>query len=149
MLDTVKDKLRSPGWPPDPAARGAVITATPGQAQGRVQAPAGRYRVWVRGSFGRPVEAWVDGRKVGEVDGVNTPGQWLSAGTVRVRDGRHRLRLRRQGGGLAPGDGFYGQLGPLVLARIGEAPLVRVPASRSKLICGREFDWVDLVRGRG
>ena len=78
----------------------------------------GRFRVWMKGSFGRPTAAYIDGRKVGEADEINTPGQWEQVGEVELASGMHRAKLERPGRLLAPGDGWRGVLGPVALERV-------------------------------
>jgi hypothetical protein len=146
-LDTVEAR-RSPSWAPHPWLPGMVLTPTPGVASTRVRVDApGRYRSWVAGSFGRPIEVRVDGRSVGAAVGVNNLGQWLPAGTTSLDAGSHRLQLFRSGGDLSPGDGYRGELGPLVLEPVdGQIDLVRVEPGEARRLCGRRWDWVELVR---
>ena len=84
MLDTARAR-RSAGWLPHPWQPEMVVTATPGTATASVRAAApGRYDAWVAGSFGRPIDAEVDGTRVGDAVGVNNLGQWLPAGEVSL-----------------------------------------------------------------
>lgn len=150
LLDTASAE-RSPGWPSNQEAEveGTITPTSPGFARGSATAPEGRYEVWVRGTFGRPVSAWVDGRRVGEVTGINSRGQWLRAGTVELGGGQHRLEIRRGGGSLAPGNAYRGLIGPLALDRVGGRTLVSVPPERAAELCGRRWDWIERVEGRG
>ena len=93
---------RSPGWPPSPSLAETIVPLTPGQAQGSVFVPGGRYRVWLYGSSGRPIGALVDGHRVGTLKQVNTPAQWKDVGFVSLARGRHDLEIQRPGGSLAP-----------------------------------------------
>lgn len=145
QLDTAS-AVRSPGWLEHPFIEGAVTTLTPGRAGADLFFRGGRYRVWVQGSFGREVRVLVDGKAVGGVHSVNTPGQWMDAGTVEVRRGRHEAELERSGGGLAPGDGFIGALGPLAFQRITAGEMIRVAPQGARSLCGLELDWVERVR---
>ena len=145
-LDTLNAE-RSKSWRPHPFRAGMVITGGPGSARQRVEVPeSGRYRAWVAGSFGRPITAAVDGRDIGAVEGVNTVGQWQEAGTVELSRGAHELTLTRPGGSLAPGSGFAGELGPLVLEKVGERELVQVQAKDAQALCERPWDWIERVR---
>jgi hypothetical protein len=148
QLDTAHAGDRPYGWPPDQARPGLVTPTAGGTVSRQVTAPAARYRVWVRGSFGRPLDAKVDGRTVGTVKGVNTPGQWLEAGTVALRAGSHRLELERPGGWISPGNGYDGEIGPLALDPIRPERLISVPPARAASLCGKRWDWIELV-GRG
>jgi hypothetical protein len=54
--------------------------------------------------------------------------------------------MRRGRGDAAPGDGFSGELGPLVLERVGPRPLVTVrPQDAERRLCGRQWDWIERV----
>src|SRR5205085_4674057 len=105
----------------------------------------GTYRIWIAASTGRPLEVGLDGRKVGEAGAVNTNGEWLPAGSTQVSPGAHRITLTRQGGNLAPGDGYRGVTGPLVFQRTSDrSRLIR--ASNPDRFCGKRLDWIEAVR---
>ncbi|TMK39909.1 MAG: hypothetical protein E6G56_09715 [Actinobacteria bacterium] len=137
---------RSYGWQPNPAVPGTVLTIDPGQARGTVDvARSGTYAAWVRGDFPRRVLASIDGRTVGQVYGVNTPGQWLQAGSVALSSGSHPVELRRPGGGLRPGDGADETIGPLALQLQTPATLQWLAVDRWRSLCGRALDWIETV----
>jgi hypothetical protein len=140
--------LMRPAWPPDGERPGLLFMSTPGRITGRITAPtAGRYVVWVQGSFGRPLEVRVDGHRVGQVQGTNTPRGWLAAGSIRLGSGGHNVQLVRSGGGLAPGDGARSSVGPVALMQPGEDKLVRVAPRDARRLCGHPWDWVERVSG--
>jgi hypothetical protein len=147
MFDTAQAH-RSPSWVPHPWQPGMVVTVTPGLAEGTVDvARAGRYEMWVAGSQGRTIGVQIDGRTVGAAKGVNNLGQWLSAGEVTLDAGSHKVALTRAGGDLRPGDGYVGELGPLVLQPVGsESTLERFPPGEARQLCGSAWDWIELVR---
>jgi hypothetical protein len=138
----------SRGWVPSPTTEGAIVPGTPGSAQASTFVAQGTYRVWIYGTSGRPIDAIVDGRKVGQLKQVNTPGGWVQVGQVRLASGQHRLELRRPGGSLAPGDGYAGTIGPLALEPVAAGTLLHVPASRASQLCNGPLDWVEIVRPR-
>jgi hypothetical protein len=106
----------------------------------------GRYVAWLRGSFGRPVEILLDGRRVGEASGIGTPGQLARVGEIVVPPGTHRALIRRGGGNFEPGNGVHGNIGPLVLVRAEPERLVAVaPAHAVRDLCGRAWDWIELA----
>ncbi|HYP48610.1 MAG TPA: hypothetical protein VEQ61_08245, partial [Thermoleophilaceae bacterium] len=136
----------------DPWARnlntpGTVVPVSPGRVEGERATLAGRFRVWIRGSFGRSPSASVDGRRIGAAHEVNTPGQWVEVGSVALSQGRHRLAVERPGIGLGPGDGYRGEMGPLALEPTQGARLVPVSPGRYRELCRGEWDWIELVRG--
>ena len=100
-------------WPESPIFPGNVVPLTPAESRGRVSVRGGRYRVWVRGSFGRAIHVIVDGRDVGAAKGVNSSRQWHAVRELTLSRGRHRVALAKHGGDLRPGDGFIGYVGPL------------------------------------
>ena len=106
----------------------------------------GRYRVWMKGSFGRPTAAYIDGRKVGEADQINTPGQWEQIGGAGARQGHAPGQARAPGAPSAPGDGWRGVLGPVALERVEPSRLITVTPERATRLCGRDWDWIELVR---
>lgn len=139
----------SAGWPASPAIEGTTVPQTPGRAEGSTYVREGTYRVWLYGSSGRPIDAIVDGRKVGQLKQVNTPGGWVQVGQVRLASGRHSLEIRRPGGSLAPGDGYQGRIGPLALEPVAGGTILRVRASRASRLCSGPLDWVEIVRPSG
>jgi hypothetical protein len=145
-LDTTRAATAPKGWNPgfDP---GVVVPFRPGVASGALDLPAGRYRVWVRASTGRTLHVAVDGREIGAVRAVNTPGQSLLAGTVELPSGRHEVVLRRPGGDVYPGDGFRGEIGRVAFEPVAPEPLVTVAQASAASLCRGEWDWIERVRG--
>ncbi len=146
------DAARSGDWPADPAQAGAVFTKTAGAAEGALTVRGGaRYAVWVQGDFPRKVSVQVDGRTVGWVAGSNTPGQWLQAASLRLSSGRHRVRVYVYGGHhhFGPGEwpiGDSGLIGAVALQLQAPERLRAVALAQWRTLCGREADWVELVR---
>ena len=138
---------RPDGWVPDSSMPLMVSLHTPGRLTGTIRtSAAGRYRAWLQLSTGRPMEARIDGRKVGAPHAGNSPGQWLQAGELQLRPGLHEVELRRGGGRLLPGDGYNGVLGPLALEPVGAEPtLVRVAPGEAKRLCEGRGGWIEAV----
>jgi hypothetical protein len=132
----------------------SVVPVGAGRVVGSARLPAGAYRVWVEGSFGRQVRVEVDRRSVGAVAyQFGNPGQYLPVGSVRVAAGKHPVDLVRGGGDLHPGNGGGGDsslrhIGPVVFSPpLNERrELRRLPASRAASLCGKWADWVEVVR---
>jgi hypothetical protein len=148
----LSDPRRSGGWVPDSAQPGAVSTNTAGQAEGVLTVRGGaRYAVWVQGDFPRKVYVQVDGRTVGWVAGSNTPDQWLQAASLRLSPGSHRVRIFAVGGHrhFGPGEwpiGDDGTIGAVALQRQAPERLRTVALADWRTLCGKEADWVELVR---
>ncbi len=138
------------GWPSDPNQAGSVFTATPGRLEGTLLAKRpGTYRVWVQGDFPRPLRIEVDGRRVGSVSGSNTPGQWLQAAGLRLSPGKHTVSLTKAAGRDHPGPGesAVGTLGAVALQSEAPERMATLPLSSWRTLCGKEADWVEVVRG--
>ncbi len=142
------DAWRVPGSPSHPVPDGAgVIAAAVETARG------GDYEVWLRGSVRPQAELAVDGRAAGEVRGqLENLGQYVRLGRARLAPGEHTIEVRFSGADLHPGSGGVGSpVGPLVLspADAADADLVRVAPDRVGKLCGRAWDWIELVPARG
>jgi hypothetical protein len=133
-------------WPDSPVFLGNVVPLTPGEVDGQTFVRGGRYRVWLRGSFGRDMHVYVDGREVGAVKGVNSPQQWHELGELRLSRGEHAVRIEKRGGRLAPGDGFIGYVGPIAFQRLAAQPMERMRPSAAPSLCGTRVDWIERVR---
>ncbi|MCW2986129.1 MAG: hypothetical protein JWR63_3699 [Conexibacter sp.] len=146
-LDTATAE-HSSGWAMHPYVPDTLITNTPGYSRAYVRAPAGRYVAWIQGTFGRPVTGLVDGQSVGAISGVQTTGQWHRLGVADlVKGGEHLLEVRRAGGSFRAGDGYEGELGPMVLQSVKPERLRSVPLAGALSLCGgARYDWVELVR---
>ncbi len=145
-MDPRKAADRPAGWIDGPTSKSVTPTST-GEASAIRKTGGGRFRAWVFGSFGRPTSGFVDGRRIGAADEINGPGQWLELGTPRIAPGRHELRLHRPGPSLAPGNAVRGVLGPLALEPVSRPRLVQVDRSDAAQLCGREWDWIEVVEG--
>ncbi len=152
VFNPQSDPHRSYGWAVDPNRAGAVYTVTAGHAEGSITVKGGaRYAVWVQGDFPRKAYVMVDGRTVGWVAGSDTPGQWMQAASLRLSPGAHRVRVETIGGHhhFGPGEwplGDPGTIGAVGLQREAPETLTTVPLSDYRALCGREADWVELVR---
>ena len=100
----------------------------------------------MKGSFGRPTAAYVDGRKVGEADEINTPGQWQQVGEVELTDGIHRAKLERPGPARRPGTPGAACSGRWRSSRVEPSRLISSRPSGPRRLCGRDWDWIELVR---
>jgi hypothetical protein len=141
---------RPAGWRPDRERPGLMLLDSPGSASGEVTVKGGRYRVWLEGTFGRPVELRVDGRPIGDAKEMNTPGGWLPVGAeLTLTPGRHRVEVRRGSPGPAPGDGARSSLGGVAFVAPGEPELIPFKIADAGQLCGRQWDWVQAVAPEG
>jgi hypothetical protein len=98
----------------------------------------------------------VDGRPLasiaGQLDGNSLVPDTVPPIPVRLRAGTHRLTLTRHGFTLAPGDGGQAVLDAIFLtpARADPQGSLRVAAAGDwPSLCGRSYQWVELVRSIG
>jgi hypothetical protein len=146
LLDPLRAGLRPKLWVPNGNAPGTVVPVSPGEMRVQRRTRAGLHRVWIRGSFGRPTSVYVDGREVGAAHEVNTPGQWVELGELRLSAGEHDIALLRPDSKLGPGDAYRGELGPVALEPVRGYKLVTVEPRRAARLCGRDWDWIEAVR---
>jgi hypothetical protein len=141
------------GWFVDQADREAVHPFGAGTLSMPISTPrAGRYSVWLEGSFGRGVDVRIDGKRVGEVAyRLNGRGSAEHVATVELGAGEHTVSLVRGGGSLRPGNGGSGMrlIGPVALTEADPTgrPVRRLAPGRWRELCGRQLDWVEAVRG--
>jgi hypothetical protein len=139
-------------WGPDDAQPLFVSAVRDGTIEGTVEVErAGRYDVWLGGSFGGDFRVELDGREVGGIAReLSGRGQYAEvAEGVELSAGRHTVRIVRAPRTLAPG-ATASTIGPLALAPAGteDAVPVRTVAPRAwRSICGRPADWVELIAG--
>jgi hypothetical protein len=145
VVNPVKAK-RSPGWA---ETVGGVGLYTPGELTASVQIPqAGRYRVWLKGEFGRELRVFVNGRDVGALSYQSgNEGNYGTPMEADLEAGRNRVRIVRGGGSLRPGDNMPGALRAIVFEPVGVRTDVRTaPPGDWRRLCDRTVDWVELVR---
>ncbi len=138
-------------------AGGTIFAYGPGRAVRSQPIPvAGTYNFFFSGSFGRPVDVYVDGRHVGAAAyQASYPSQWILVATRHLSRGVHRIELRRGGISLHPGngdgvDGWNRTIGPLAMFLSGTAiPTVHYePLSALPRLCRstRRLRWLEIVR---
>jgi hypothetical protein len=136
--------VRPTGWLP--TTPGSVTPQAPGRVEAERSTPGGRFRVWMKGSYGRATKALVDGQEAGSAHEINTPSQWVRVGETRLAAGKHRLAVDRPGFGIGPGNAWRGEIGPLALEPMTRPRLVTVAPRDYRELCGREWDWIEVVR---
>src|SRR5207244_3064245 len=104
---------------------------------------AGRYGIWLGGSFRRRLEVDVDGRRLGVArHELAELGVYWEAGDVQLNPGPHTVRLRYSAANLSPGSGGrpFG-LGPLILSRsTPELRVMTVQPADAAALCGTSLD---------
>jgi hypothetical protein len=107
------------------------------------------YAVWVQGSFGPGFRLSVDSRRLPDVFGdLGLHSGWRLAGTrVRARRSEPQMVVTALDKPWWQSGWRRANLhGPVAFVASGpERGVRRVPAARSRGLCGRELDWVELV----
>lgn len=144
----------TPGWQPDPAGS-ALFTRGPGHADGTVRlARAGRYHLWLTGSFERPVQVLLDGRRIATIGSLpDYADEAVPVTVLNLDSGAHRVQIRRGGGSLRPGNGdATGSrfVGPLIFLREGDpgGSTFETPSAAAYRVCRsqRSLDWVEVIK---
>jgi hypothetical protein len=124
-----------------------------GELQATFELPrAGVWELWLDGETMPTVSVSVDGRALGSIGGQldGNPHNPDAMTPVRVvlSAGRHRLIIARGASDLAPGEGGWAILHEVVLAPADADTdtLGVTPPARWRSLCGRRFDWIEVVR---
>jgi hypothetical protein len=137
------------GWRAVGDSSGAVVPSPSGSLESTVAvAAAGRYELWVAGSFRRLLELSVDGVAIASAqhhlnhEGVDTP-----LGEVALTAGAHRIVLRYSAANLSPGSGGTPfALGPVFLnPDTAGLPVTYLQPSAARSLCGKRLDWIEAL----
>ena len=140
-------------WGPFPLYPGSVFLNQVGQASSDLRFPSGgEYRVWVEGSFGRPVHVFVNDQEVGSVQyELGNPGQYLDLGETSIESGERSIRVAQGGFDVRPGNGGslagLRHLGPVVFSPPAneEPKTLTVQPGEWRSLCERRLDWVEVL----
>jgi hypothetical protein len=127
--------------------------ASPGQLHAKFTiARTGRWQLWLQGETMRVLRVSVDGRQVGvlsdQIGGSHLSTNTMAPLNMSLVAGAHRLTITRAGATLAPGDGTSATLHAVFLTPagpLGQETLGTIPAARWRSLCGRAYDWVEVV----
>jgi hypothetical protein len=137
--------------------REGLVMSTPGRLWASFELPhAGVWDVWVQGEIMPTVTLGVDGRSIasiaGQLDGNSLVPDTVPPISVRLAAGRHTVTVTRQGFSLAPGEGGSAVLDAIFLTPAGadpQGPLRAAAPGAWPSLCGRRYQWVELVRSIG
>jgi hypothetical protein len=142
---------------PHPASWGhqrkALVMSSPGTLTSAFALPTGgSWDVWLQGDIMPAVQLRVDGRPIasiaGQLSGNSLVPDTVPAIPVRLAAGAHSLSLTRKRAGLGPGETGAAVLDAVFLTPAGArsaATLHSVPASAWQSLCGRRYQWVEIV----
>jgi hypothetical protein len=134
-----------------------VNLAGPGTERTEVEiVHAGRYTVWLGGSFTGPVTVSVSDGQHSVTLGtaryeLALDGQYVQFGEIELDHGTFTVSISYNGGDWwRPGSGQPpASVGPLVLKRQTPEPQpIVVPVSRARTLCGHTLDWIEAVDGK-
>jgi hypothetical protein len=111
---------------------------------------AGRYGVWIGGSFRARLEVSIDGRRVGVARyHLEHQGNFILLGYMSLGVGRHEIAIDYSGPDVIhPGSGGdpVTTTGPLVIAPgTADRPVQYVQPQNARTLCGKSLDWVEAV----
>jgi hypothetical protein len=135
--------------------RKGLVMSTPGRLSASFTLPSsGAWDVWVQGQIMPTVTLSVDGVRVaaiaGQLDGNSLVPNTVPPLRVRLAAGQHRLWVTRGGFTLAPGDAGQAVLDAVFLtpAAAPSQGALRIAApARWQSLCGRSYQWAELVPG--
>jgi hypothetical protein len=140
---------RPTGWG---RRRTGVVMGRAGSISTGVTLPAaGTWELWLKGQFMPRVAVAVDGRRAlaveGELSGNSLVTAYPPPRAVLLGAGSHRITVSRGAPSLAPGSGGMAVLDAVVLTPAAAAPaaLRSVPVSRWHELCGRSWEWLELL----
>jgi len=139
------------GWVHE-AEEHTLVPTFPGTAVSHIAvAHAEPYELWLGGSFARGFEVSVDGRHVGTVrNQLLAFAGYVYVTTVFLEPGVHTIALTYPHPSLAPGSGWgqFTYLSAIALEPTVRPPraLITVPPAQAHELCGRELDWIEIVR---
>jgi hypothetical protein len=129
---------------------GLIVREQRGSVIGAIPVPvAGRYEVWLQGSFGQRIQVTLGGRHVGSAAyELGPPGQFVRIGDATLPAGKSLAVITWPASGVAPGEEASDHLlGPLMLVPSGTRLGVSFAApAQSGSLCGRSLDWIEIVR---
>jgi hypothetical protein len=132
--------------------RQGLVMTRPGRLAATFELPAGRWDLWVQGQIMPAVELGLDGRRLASIGG-QLSGNSLVPDTIpplalALSGGPHRLSVTRGPSNLKPGDGGSAVLAAIFLTPAAYDPgaLRSAPASDWHALCGRSYEWIELVR---
>jgi hypothetical protein len=147
-LDLSQNNLPA-GWSKG-SSPGSVIAPNSGQLSMKtIIEKSGDYLIWLGGSFRGRSEITIDqNQKYSWSSQINHPSSFTQMGKVFLTSGEHNIQLNYHTSFLSPGvGGFPFEFGPVVLSTTsGDTPVVKVKPNQIKTLCGKELDWIEIVR---
>jgi len=134
--------------------RKGIAIGSPGRLSAVFNAPtAAGAELWLQGDIMPALRVSMDERPVASIGaqlgGNSVVRNTLTPVPVSLSVGPHRISLSRTSSILAPGDGGSAIVYAMFLTPsrgAGQDPLRVVAPSRWRSLCGRSYDWIEVVR---
>jgi hypothetical protein len=146
--------LTSASHPAWTNTRLGLLMTRPGRLEAAFVTPhAGSWDLWLQGEIMPAIGVSVDGHQLasisGQISGVATDPNTIAPLRVRLAAGRHQLTITRGAiNPLSPGSGGSAILDSAFLTPLAagsQATLHVTPAARWRSLCGRRFEWIEVV----
>ena len=123
-------------------------------------ARSGHYSIWLNGSVGRPLNLYLDGKRLANIGYEERyPNQFLLLTDVTLAGGQHTLRIVRGNGSLHPGSGdppsdTVGRTIGAIVFDLGDSTSERVyvaRASEASRVCTAPvgYEWLEVLKPGG
>ncbi len=113
---------------------------------------SGIWDVWLQGQMMPTVTVGADGHRLaaigGQLGGNSVVRNSTTPVAVSLAAGRHLVSIARGGFSLAPGNGGSADLYGILLTPAdapAEQPLLTVAPARWRSLCGRPYEWIEIV----
>jgi hypothetical protein len=141
---------RPRGWSQQ---RAGLAMRRPGRLSASFTVPrSGIWQLWLKGQFMPAIGISIDGRPLasisGQLAGNSLVPDTTTLAPMRLSAGAHTISVTRDGFSLAPGNGGLAVLDSLFLtpARTPARQLIeRAPDADPRALCGRSYNWIELV----
>jgi hypothetical protein len=134
--------------------RQGLVMTTAGRLTATFRLPSsGVWDVWIQGQLMPNVDVALDGRPLatlgGELSGNSLVVDTIPPLRATLSMGVHLVSVTRPASTLAPGDGGSAVLDAIFLtpAASDAQTLSTAPAAGWRALCGRRYDWVELLTG--
>jgi hypothetical protein len=143
-------------WPGDWIHNDAAHTLTPtspGSATAQISLGSSQaFELWLGGSFSRGFSVNVDGHLAGRVaNELFAVSGYAPVARLNLDAGAHTITITYPHAGLGPGsaENTLTSLDEIALVPLGspDSELLTVAPRDAAYLCGRDLDWIELVRG--